>query len=410
MSFADLLRREPRSIAFGFLYTFGSSPGQTFFISIFVPSILASLAIGVAEFSFLYAIATLAAAALLPLVGRLIDRVDLLHFGAATGLMLTIASLGLATATNALLLFVSLVGLRLFGQGLMSHTAITAAARYFEKSRGKALAVTNLGHAAGEALLPLAAVALIAAVGWRYSFVASGLVLGVLTAVTAAYQVRHHHEFRFPAAVFQSPSTGHPGEIWRNGYFWAISPLMLATPFTLTALIFHQGWIAEQTGMTLTLFAASFVAFALAQVPGSILAGPLVDRFSARRLLPFHLLPGMIGILLFAVTGASWAVVVYMALTGFSNGLGGTLRSAVIAEIVDPATMGAARSFATALMVVSTAGGPAIFGLLIAWGVSPAALLWTAGAIFAAASVAGVLVNLRWTSRQRASSLPTADR
>lgn len=401
MSFADLLRREPRSIAFGFLYTFGSSPGQTYFISIFVPSIVGSLAIGIAEFSFLYAIATLASAALLPLVGRLIDKVDLLHFGAATGFMLTIACFGMAAATDTVLLFASLVGLRLFGQGLMSHTAMTAAARYFDENRGKALAVTNLGHAAGEALLPLAAVALIATVGWRYSFVASGVVLGVLTAMTAAYQVRHHREFRFPTAGFQTFSTGRPGEIWRNGYFWAISPLMLATPFTLTALIFHQGWIAEQSGMTLTLFAASFVAFALAQVPGSILAGPLVDRLSARSLLPFHLLPGMIGILLLALTGASWAVVVYMALTGFSNGLGGTLRSAVIAEIVEPTKMGAARSFATALMVVSTAGGPAIFGLLIAWGASAAALLWAAGAIFAAASVAGVLVNLRWIPRQR---------
>lgn len=399
MSFTDLLRREPRSIAFGFLYTFGSSPGQTFFISIFVPSIVASLTIGIAEFSFLYAAATLTAAALLPVIGRLIDRVDLLHFGAATGLMLTIACFGLAAATNAIILFVSLVGLRLFGQGLMSHTAITAAARYFDASRGKALAVTNLGHAAGEALLPVAAVALIGAIGWRYSFVASGVVLGVLTAVTAAYQVRHHHEFRFPASVFKRASGQLSREIWRNRYFWGISPLMVATPFTLTALIFHQGWIAEQSGMTLALFAASFVAFALAQVPGSVLAGPLVDRFSARKLLSFHLLPGIVGIALLALTGAAWAVVAYMALTGLSNGLGGTLRSATIAEIVEPSRMGAARSFATALMVVSTAGGPAIFGALISLGFTATGLLWVAAAIFAAASISGFLVNLRRESR-----------
>ncbi|MFN3389870.1 MAG: MFS transporter [Allosphingosinicella sp.] len=57
----------------------------------------------------------------------------------------------------------------------MSHTAMTASARYFEKDRGKALALANLGHAAGEALLPLAAVFLIALIGWRYSFLASGI-------------------------------------------------------------------------------------------------------------------------------------------------------------------------------------------------------------------------------------------
>ncbi|MFN3727845.1 MAG: MFS transporter [Allosphingosinicella sp.] len=394
MSFLNLLRHEPRSIAFGFLYTFGSSPGQTFFISIFVPSIMASLAIGIAEFSALYALATVAAALALPFLGRIIDRVDLVHFGAATGLMLTIACAGIAAATGPVILLLSLFGLRLFGQGLMSHTAMTAAARYFDRDRGKALALANLGHAAGEALLPLAAVFLIALIGWRYSFLASGIVLGVLTAVTAAYQVRLHREFRFPASSLGgSRAARRKAAIWRIPYFWMVAPVMMAAPFTLTALIFHQGWIAQATGMSLALFAASFVAFALAQVPGTVIAGPLVDRFSGRRLLPFHLLPGILGIATLAGFQTVWAVLLYMTLTGLSNGFGGTLRNAAIAEMVDPAHMGAARSFATAMMVLSTAVGPAAFGLLIVAGFDVTALLWTAAAIFAATSILGLAAN-----------------
>ena len=391
MTLIGLLRREPRFIAFGFMYTFGSSVGQTFFISVFVPSISVALALNEAEFSFFYAGATIASAALLPLVGRFIDRTDLLHYGAVVGLGLTVASFVTAAATGPAALVAGLFLLRLFGQGLMSHTAITAAARWFQADRGKALALTSLGHAAGEAVLPVTAVALIGIIGWRFSFMLSGILLGMLVVATALYWIRAQADFRRPYA--RRKSEGEPDEaegssrgILSLPWFWVSLPLFIATPMILTALIFHQGFIAEDLGMTLELFAASFIVFAAVRVPGSLMGGPLVDRFTARAMMPIHLLPAMLGVAIIAIWHHPVAVFLYMALAGFTNGLGGTVRQAVVAELVPASALGAARSVTASMMVFSTAAGPAVFGVLLTGGMHASGLFWISFAWFAASS------------------------
>ena len=43
-------------------------------------------------------------------------------------------------------------------------------ARYFEDTRGRAIAVTALGFTAAEAALPVAAVAAIGEFGWRHAY------------------------------------------------------------------------------------------------------------------------------------------------------------------------------------------------------------------------------------------------
>jgi MFS family permease len=391
----SLLRREPRALAFGFMYTLGSSPGQTFFISVFVPAIGASLATGMADISFLYALATVASAIALPFIGRLIDRTDLVRYGLSVGLMLTLACAAIAAAAGPLSLLLGFFALRLFGQGLMSHTGVTSAARYFQEDRGKALALTSLGFAAGEALLPVAAVLLIDRMGWRWSFVVAGLVLGLLTAATAAWQVRHLEDFRTPRPRPPEGTKRRPS-LWKSPYFWWLLPVLLASPFIMTAIIFYQAAIAEELGLTLALFAASFVAFALARIPGSLLAGPLIDRFSGRFLLPFQLLPGAIGIVIIASFGEPWAVMLYYALIGFTSGLDGTIRSAAVAEMVDPSELGAARSSLAALAVLSTAAGPAAVGLLLGAGFTLRGTLWLAAGVFLVASLLALAANLRF--------------
>lgn len=390
----SLLRREPRALVFGFLYTLGSSPGQTFFISVFLPVISVSLATEMPDISYLYGLATVASALALPILGRLIDRIDLLRFGVSVGLMLTLACVTISAAVGPLSLFFGLFALRLFGQGLMSHTGITATARYFEEDRGKALALTSLGFAAGEALLPMTAVLLIEQIDWRWSFIAAGLVLGILTAAAAAWQVRHLESFRTPVPRSRSPAVR--ASLWRSAYVWWLMPVLLASPFVVTAIIFYQALIAQELGLTLALFAGSFVAYALARIPGSLLAGPLIDRFSGRALLPVQLLPGALGMIILATFGSAWSVIAYYALIGLTSGLDGTIRSAAIAEMVDPSELGAARSSLASLAVLSTAAGPVAVGLLLEAGASLSAVLWMGAALFILASLIALAANLRF--------------
>jgi MFS family permease len=298
MSYIDLIRREPRPLFYGFAFTFASSVGQTFFISLFVPSIAASLHINVGQMGYLYGAATIGSAVLLPFMGRLIDRVDLLPYGLVSGMMLSVGSIGMAASRSMAMVFASLIALRLFGQGLMTHAAMTAISRYFVKDRGKALSIASLGHAAGEALLPLTALAMVAAIGWRYTFVLYGSLLGVAVSIAASLYVRSTKSFRRPVP---SRSTfaggGSTTAIWRMPAFWAFVPSMVAVPFALTALIFHQGLLANGFNLPLTAFAIGFIFFALMQIPGAMLGGRWTDQTSARFLMSWHLLPAMAGIL-----------------------------------------------------------------------------------------------------------------
>jgi MFS family permease len=106
-----------------------------------------------------------------------------------------------------------------------------------------------------------------------------------------------------------------------------------------------------------------------------ILAGPLVDRFSAVRLYPFYLLPFAAGILVLLVSDNRWAGMAYMVLMGLTMGAGATIRSAIQAELYGIKAIGAVRSVFTSLLIISTALGPAAYGLLLDAGFSFTAIL-----------------------------------
>lgn len=282
----------------------------------------------------------------------------------------------------------------------MSHVAMTGIARYFRRERGKALALASLGHALGEAILSAAAVTLIAWWGWRSTLGAAGAAVLLLTGA-AMLLVRHRPRFRRldagaapeePGQVAHHAATGRgPG----LGAWLMVTPAIMATPLFTTALIFHQALIADAKGMPLHWFAFAFVGFACARIAGSLLGGPAIDRWGARVLLPPHLVPLGAGVAVLALGAGPWSIALYMLLAGLGAGASGTLVTALVAELVPPARLGAVRSLLAALMVVSTAIGPAVYGWLYAWGVSVPALLWGSLAALAAAALAAASPAVR---------------
>lgn len=78
-----------------------------------------------------------------------------------------LAALGMAGTGSVWLLGLSVFVLRFCGQGMFSHIAMTAMGRWFVARRGRAVSIAALGHPAGEVVLPILAVLLIALIGWR---------------------------------------------------------------------------------------------------------------------------------------------------------------------------------------------------------------------------------------------------
>jgi len=402
MQFFTLLRQAPRQLAFGALHSFGSSFGQTFLVALFVPFISASLALNETEFANIYAGITIASALCLPVVGRWIDKVDILSYSLATMALLALGCVMISLAGNVWMLIAALFVLRLAGQGLMSHVSMTGIARYFSRSRGRALAIASFGFPLAEAILPATLLALIAAFGWRYTYAGSAVFILVILLPAAIWLIRGDAKFRKAptrsrAKSNESPNTSaatnaaptnadstesaspdassdHP-RLFKSLYVWFCMPMLAAPPLIMTALFFHQGAISTHKEIELGWFAAGFTVFAITSVLGAFGSGPLIDKHSARRLFPWHLIPMMVGIAILALTTTPWVILIYMGLVGITVGFATTLRTAIIPELVPLDEIGAVRSTLTAVMVLASAMGPAIYGWMFAADISIAMML-----------------------------------
>lgn len=381
-SWLSFFRNNKDLILFGFLLTFFSSFGQTFLVSLFVQEVLEEFGFTNAGFGSVYAAATLLSAFCLTWAGRFIDTMDLRKFTYIVISGLSLSLLIFSWSPHIVVLAAGLWGMRLFGQGLMSHTAVTTMARYFELARGKAISITTLGFPAGSALFPVVIAFCIGYVGWRYTMAGSAvLVLAVLfplvpwllrNVVTDPSVLRKDQEEKKSEAEKQTSGQKAPSfkEIISSKNFWLIAPGSVAIPFLNTAFFFYQIPLAEAKGWTAEWVAASFIGYSVASALCMIAAGSLIDRLSAVRLFPYYLFPLLGALLLVITTDSPWITPVYLVLIGVSSGFGNTIKSAVQAEIFGTEFLGTVRSLFTALMVVSTALGPALFGFLLDGGLS----------------------------------------
>ena len=376
MRYLPFLLAHRRFLAFGFLLPFASAFGQTFFIGIFGAELRADFGLGSGELGLLYSLATLAsAAAFLPL-GRLIDRFDLRLYTSAICLAYAGACLFMAfVPTYSLLLLVAFLSLRLTGQGLMTHIGVTTMGRHFDAGRGTAVSIASLGFPVAEAVFPPLGVAVMAYVGWRGTWLVIGVALTVLLVPTALWLLRGHaSRERDRRASLQADADAAGGswltaQVLRDPHFYRVLPAVLFTPFTITGLFFHQAELAAGKGWSLAWFATTFVAYALASMLGTLAAGPLIDRFSARRLLAVFLLPVTLG-LVFLVRGeADWIALVFMLGAGLTAGAGLTLLGALWAEMYGVMHLGSIRAVVWALVVVASALAPVLFGYLLDAGV-----------------------------------------
>lgn len=405
MRYAPFLFAHRRFLAFGFLLPFASAFGQTFFIGIFGGELRAAFDLDNGEFGLVYSLATLAnAAAFLPL-GRLIDRFDLRAYTTATCLAYAGACLYMAfVPALPVLLFVGFLLLRLTGQGLMSHIGVTAMGRQFDAGRGTAVSIASLGFPAAEAVFPPLGAVLMAMIGWRNTWLVLGIAVAVLLVPTSLWLLRGH-----AARERERRATlGQPGsedgswlasEVLRDRQFHCALPAVLLTPFTVTGLFFHQAQIVDGKGWSLAWFATTFVAYALASTLGTLAAGPLIDRFGARRLLPVFLLPLAVGLAFLAGGRSDWIALAFMLGAGMTAGAGLTLLGALWAEMYGVVHLGAIRSVVWALVVVASALAPALFGYLLDAGIGVEAI---AGGCLAAAILASGVAAARRLPRQGA--------
>lgn len=365
--YISFAKANTRPIAFGFLLAALSSFGQTFFIALSGAGLRETFGISDGWLGTAYAVATLVSGFALGWAGRWIDRMPLRRFTALSALLLVLGCAAMALVPAAWALVPVFFLLRMAGQGLLTHTAMTATARRFRLDRGKALALVALGFATGEAVLPPLAVAVVAITGWR------GLwwMAAVVVLVGAWIALRLLPPGEAPPAAAPPDQAARPApSLLRDRRLWIVMPAVLAPSFVVTGFFFHQLRLAGDLGWSLGVVAAGFAGFAIARAAAMLGIGPRIDRRGAVRLLPVFLLPlagAMAAIVL--GSGSQVAALAYLVLTGLTTGFSTTLTTALWTEFYGVERLGAVRAAVSGTGVIASALAPAIFGVLLDLGI-----------------------------------------
>jgi MFS family permease len=247
-------------------------------------------------------------------------------------------------------------------------------ARWFVATRGRAMAIANLGYTTGQILLPLPAVLLMGWIGWRGSWlvVAAILLLCILPLLLLLLKQDRAPQGSL-GGVAGAPGLG--GRHWqrrealRHWLFWALVPLMLTPGYVGTVVFFHQVHVAEVKGWSLVAMAPAYPAWALSEVAAAFAAGWVADRFGPARLLPLALLPMGLGIGMIGFGDSPLAWITGIGLIGVTQGIANTVWGTLLPATYGTDHIGSVRAVASAVLVVSTALGPGVGGVIIDAGI-----------------------------------------
>jgi len=299
-------------------------------------------------------------------VGHLVDHKSIKKVTFFTIVSLALSSILLGLSYHLVFLFIALIGLRLTGQGLLSHISMTIISKYYDENRGKALSISSLGYSMGEAFFPLVIAFVIGWFNWRIAAIGSGVALTI-------YLLR----LKFTDLIDfdkQLSTDGRPSslslikdykKVVFDTRFAVMMPASFALSFVTTAIFFYQYVFVENKGWSLQLYATFFTVYALTRFLFSLIGGIWVDKYTAKTMFRLYLIPMSLGLIPFALMNSIMGAFMFLVMAGITVGLSGTVKSSLIAEIYGTKNLGAIRSIFTMFMVISTALGPLFVGLLI---------------------------------------------
>ncbi len=361
-------------IVFGFIFTFFSSFGQSFFLGLFNSSIRDALSITHGQFGSIYASATLLSSILLVWIGKKIDDVNILKFASYVIIFLSASCFIFSKISSVIFLFIGIFLMRLAGQGLSSHTATTTISRFFEKNRGRALSTGWLGLSLAEFIMPVLIVFLLTFIEWRDIWLSISifviLVLPVATFILVKDVKLDTREDSKIEERNKAIKQWRRIEVLKDYRFYIICMSMLAMPWIATGSFVYQSFISSSKNWGPYVIAQSFMAYSILSVITLFISGFLIDKFSSRKLLIFMNFPLLIAIITLIYFYSSISSFVFFGLLGITNGFNNVLGSSTWAEIYGVKFIGSIKALTSALMVFSTAFGTALFGILIDYGLT----------------------------------------
>ena len=356
-------------ILFGFIFTFFSSFGQSYFLGLFNSSIREALSITHGQFGSIYASATLCSSLLLIWVGKKIDDVNIFKFAFFVTILLSFACFFFSRITSVFLLFVAIFLMRFSGQGMMSHTASTTISRYFTKTRGRALSISWFGLSSAEFILPVLMVYLLTLIDWQNLWLIFSITVLVILPIASFLLIKNlnldSRETQNENIKEVEIKQWRRRDVIKDYRFYIISLNMLAMPWIFTGFAVFQSFVQSSKGWGPYVIAQSFMSYSILSVVTLFVSGFLIDKFTSRKLLIFMNIPLLLSVIVLYYFDSPITAFVFLGLVGISNGFANILGSSTWAELYGVKYIGSIKALTTALMVFATAFGTALFGFLI---------------------------------------------
>ena len=356
-------------ILFGFIFTFFSSFGQSYFLGLFNSSIRDALSITHGQFGSIYASATLCSSLLLIWVGKKIDDVNIFKFALFVIILLSFACFFFSKVSSVFLLFIAIFLMRFSGQGMMSHTASTTISRYFTRTRGRALSISWFGLSSAEFIMPVLMVYLLTIIDWQNLWLIFSITVLIILPAASFLLIKNlnldSRETSDENIKEVEIKQWSRREVIKDYRFYIISLNMLAMPWIFTGFAVFQSFVQTSKGWGPYVIAQSFMSYSILSVLTLFLSGFLIDKFTSRKLLIYMNIPLLFSVAVLYFFDTPITAFLFLGLVGISNGFANILGSSTWAELYGVKYLGSIKALTTALMVFATAFGTALFGLLI---------------------------------------------
>ena len=357
-------------ILFGFIFTFFSSFGQSFFLGLFNAPIRNELGISHGQFGNIYATATICSSLLLIWVGKKIDDYRILNYSFFVIILLFLSSLFFSFINSIYFLALGIFLMRFSGQGLMSHTSTTTISRFFERTRGKALSTAWFGLSTAEFILPVFITYLLVIYSWRSVWQGIAILVIIFLPIVIlntikSIQLDSREESKNNDYKKIEIKSWRRRDVIKDYRFYIVSLNMLAMPWIATGVFVYQSFISDSKMWATYTIPKAFMVYSITSIVTLFISGFLVDKFTGRKLILFMNIPLLLAMFTLFQFNHEIFAYIFLGLIGISNGLANILGSSTWAEIYGVKYIGSIKALTTAFMVFSTAFGTAVFGLLI---------------------------------------------
>ena len=363
-----------------------SAPGQSYSVAAFKEPMRESLAISETSFSLAYAFATIISGALLPKVGRMVDRHGSRRMLPIIALLLGVACMAMSQVGGLVSLYLGFSFVRALGQGALTLIAAWMVSEWFARRRGFATALSGMGGSLSVMTIPLLNAYVIYSYGWQTGWIVLAFSVWLLLFLPSLILVRDRPEDLglYPdgddspeSHAMEQSKAGSCGisqnsnweisAVIRDPTFWKMLTVPATSGMVGTGLIFHAVSLLGSRGVSAGWAMGLISLQATVATCAVLLAGWLTDRYPARFLLAAAMLLLAASSTTVLLMPIPVLAVFYAAMLGVHGSIIRSTGTVVWINYYGRANQGAIRGIAMSVMIFAAAAGPLPLALSIDW-------------------------------------------